>query len=364
MTNAIIAEGLVRTALQRLKHTHPFHAEVASYFGVHPGKSKTIGAFISDHEVEIVFNPDSICKMKNMDAICKALLKVIKQLIAWAQEEDEEEKASQADNDKMENGKNVNTPEQKKKKGDSSGESPDSPDGASEGKTDSQNPTLPANSVQTSLKSKIRTLIKLAAAETNDTSDASDDPNQTQGLGSAGQMETVITDGKYKLQWKKILSRYQGSARDKIRTRFYPNRRMPHLLGIVHGVKRVFRKPRIMIALDTSGSMGKKELQIISRECTFFKQMSEVLVVECDCAIQRIYKFKKAITKVKGRGGTSFVPPLETALLRKHRIELVIYFTDGYGDAPEKQPIAPVIWCLLGNKAPKPATYGRVVRYN
>ena len=49
------------------------------------------------------------------------------------------------------------------------------------------------------------------------------------------------------------------------------------------------------------------------------------------------------------------------SMLRRHRADLVIYFTDGHGPAPEDAPQVLVIWCLTpGGKAPTP--WGMVVR--
>jgi len=493
MTNTIKAEGRIQTALQRLRHTHPFHAAIAYLFGRYPGKAKTVHAVIGDNEIEIVFNAEAICNM-DMDKICRALLRAAKKIIEWLKIEapKSNEDGYSASNDgkgkgsgegsgpPKETGRRSVTLEETAQKGKPTGDTglesdiagkgdPDSSensdkgitqkegtggkrekagnegleldpdaagkagfnensktdgignetpgdetdknkgkeardiDSAAAGKTglkDSDNKgdvgegdapgkpnrdrgngkELAKDGVQTGdggpkegddttdkamqFKSKIQTLIRLAAIENKDAPDAPDQADRRQGNDSNGDEETFISEGNHKLQWKKILSRYQGSMREKIRTRFYPNRRMPHLLGIVQGGKRVFRKPRIMIAIDTSGSVTSKELKIISRECTFFKQTAEVLIVECDSEVQRVYKFKKAITKVKGRGGTSFIPPLETAFLRKHKTELAIYFTDGCGPAPEKPPIVPVIWCLVAKDLKPPVEYGKVVKYD
>ena len=46
-------------------------------------------------------------------------------------------------------------------------------------------------------------------------------------------------------------------------------------------------------------------------------------------------------------------------LATEHRPDLVIYLTDGYGEAPERPPSVPVIWCLTpGGEAP--TTWGRI----
>jgi predicted metal-dependent peptidase len=64
---------------------------------------------------------------------------------------------------------------------------------------------------------------------------------------------------------------------------------------------------------------------------------------------------------VQGRGGTDFRPALAPEFLRPLRPDLVIYFTDGLGLAPEAAPPFPLIWVLTPGGTP-PAPYGRVVR--
>jgi predicted metal-dependent peptidase len=63
---------------------------------------------------------------------------------------------------------------------------------------------------------------------------------------------------------------------------------------------------------------------------------------------------------VRGRGGTDLRPPLDRHFLRKHRPDLVVYFTDGDGPAPDKPPGPALIWCLVPGGR-KPAVWGRVL---
>ena len=70
---------------------------------------------------------------------------------------------------------------------------------------------------------------------------------------------------------------------------------------------------------------------------------------------------RRLVRHRRGRGGTSFCPPFEAAFLRQHRPELIIYFTDGFGSAPDNAPRIPVVWCLTPN-GQTPATWGRVIQ--
>jgi predicted metal-dependent peptidase len=52
---------------------------------------------------------------------------------------------------------------------------------------------------------------------------------------------------------------------------------------------------------------------------------------------------------------------LARAFLRKHRADLVIYFTDGDGPVPRTPPPLPLIWCLTPD-GEAPAEWGKIVR--
>lgn len=54
-------------------------------------------------------------------------------------------------------------------------------------------------------------------------------------------------------------------------------------------------------------------------------------------------------------------PELVGIVPGKHRPDLIVYFTDGYGPAPTQKPRVPVIWCLLPGGEP-PADWGRIIR--
>jgi len=100
-----------------------------------------------------------------------------------------------------------------------------------------------------------------------------------------------------------------------------------------------------MAVIDTSGSVGQTELEEINGELRVMAKDFEVTVVECDYRIHDVYPYRD-ITGIKGRGGTSFFPPFDAEFLRKHRPDVIVYFTDGYGEAPGESPKIPVYWCI------------------
>lgn len=171
---------------------------------------------------------------------------------------------------------------------------------------------------------------------------------------------SLMGNGAASVNWRQVLRRYVGRAlvHRPIFTR--PPRRFPEMVGILPGRGRQGTKPRVMAAIDTSGSMTARLLADISAELAVMSKTHEVIVVECDRKIQAVYPYRP-IAEVHGRGGTDFRPVFEASFLRQHRPDLVVYFTDGHGPAPADPPAVPVLWCLPEH-GKHPCSWGRIVR--
>ena len=142
--------------------------------------------------------------------------------------------------------------------------------------------------------------------------------------------------------------------------------------GIGYGVGRALMPrpravvPNVAIMIDTSGSMGQSELTAALREAgACIKALgAPVLYGTCDAAVHTLQKVQNAsdLAKLlKGGGGTSFVPAFAAldALKGDKRPELVVFITDGGGDAPAKPPAGmSVIWLLVGAHRCKPWVAG------
>ena len=126
------------------------------------------------------------------------------------------------------------------------------------------------------------------------------------------------------------------------------------------------------IVLDTSGSMNiESQIRPALREARGVILQSgceQVWFMQIDAALgvkpQRVVTRHLAALKIVGRGGTSFLPAFDEVKKLKPRPRLLVYFTDGIGPAPEKQPRdLETIWCLIGDKSriSVPAPWGKVI---
>lgn len=181
--------------------------------------------------------------------------------------------------------------------------------------------------------------------------------------GSATQGSTLVLVGDRPggLNWRHLLRRYVGRVLEPGPSFTRPPRRFPDLVGVWPGQRRVDRRVSVVAIIDTSGSISTGLLEQIDGELHRLARSYPLQVVECDCQVHRVYRYAGRLQQVQGRGGTDFRPPLEPAFLRRLRPGLILYFTDGCGEAPAKPPACPMVWCLTPGGEP-PAAWGRVIR--
>lgn len=181
------------------------------------------------------------------------------------------------------------------------------------------------------------------------------------GTTTSGLSEQVGADGVAAVDWRGALASLVCRDARLQPTFVRPSRRFPHLVGIVPGRQRQPEVPRVLAVIDTSGSISEATLRDVSAELTQMAAHATITVCECDTEVHSVYAFMAPLGTVTGRGGTDLRPPFAIALTRKYRPDALIYFTDGYGPAPEKPPRFPVFWCLTADGV-TPAPWGRVLK--
>jgi predicted metal-dependent peptidase len=150
------------------------------------------------------------------------------------------------------------------------------------------------------------------------------------------ELEEILNEVlKARYNWKAELRRWAGDyyVTGQKLSRKRMNRRLP-IFGLVPGSVNEYCA-KLVVALDTSGSMPTRALQMLLGEV---KSMGiPIIFVQCDAEIHEakvISPYRKFDTKMKGRGGTDFRPVFEYA--KKVNANGVIYLTDLMGTFPEK----------------------------
>lgn len=154
------------------------------------------------------------------------------------------------------------------------------------------------------------------------------------------------------ISWQQLLKRYIGTiphGHRKTRTRL--SRRQPERFDISGSIND--RLIKIVVAIDTSGSMSNDDLERVMVEIfdIIGTRVCEMTIIECDAEIQHIYRAwsaKDISYDIHGRGGTSFVPVIEYVNSNRYfRDAILIYFTDGMGDHSIPRPLTlKTMWVL------------------
>jgi predicted metal-dependent peptidase len=122
--------------------------------------------------------------------------------------------------------------------------------------------------------------------------------------------------------------------------------------------------PSVALVLDTSGSMGQRELKHGVEEAAGVLAAvgGKVQFIACDCEVheqREVGSVRELLALVKGGGGTSFCPAFDAIGKLKVRPEVIVFLTDGGGDAPAEPPAGTrVIWLLVGAHKCHPSFHG------
>jgi predicted metal-dependent peptidase len=210
------------------------------------------------------------------------------------------------------------------------------------------------------VREAVAALLNEAAAEAGGVPPELRDAVRAVGRGTAGEVYVLAGGREGVLDWRRLLRHYLGRSTRVQGSYARPPRRFPEQAGVTPGRLRRPDAAAVVAVLDTSGSVDEPTIEAIDGELRRIARTREVVVVEADCVIHRVYPYRTRLECVQGRGGTDFRPALAPEFLGPLRPEVIVYFTDGVGEAPAEAPGWPLIWCLVpGGRSPAP--YGRVI---
>lgn len=155
------------------------------------------------------------------------------------------------------------------------------------------------------------------------------------------------------LPWHWYLKKLVGSiASGKKKTTARRNRRQPERLDLPGHLRA--HVARLIVAVDISGSISDSEFKQAMQEVFHIVRnyKHDITLIECDDEIRRIYQVRELAdikNRLDVRGGTSYSPVFQYANEAKD-IDLLIYFTDGKGEAKLAEPPRgyKVLWVLSG----------------
>ena len=187
-----------------------------------------------------------------------------------------------------------------------------------------------------------------------------------------GHVETIVKSMlRPSFDWRTMLARFVTSCYGGGRRWLPPSRRHVHRGLYLPSTRQ--ERIKAVVAIDTSGSTANDLQAFFSELCGLLRSFGgyTMTALQCDYAIQSVRTFSSddgplppdIEWKARGFGGTSFVPVFR--YVESHQElepDLLVFFTDGYGDAPRQAPPYPVLWVLTSNGKP-PAPWGAVARF-
>lgn len=181
----------------------------------------------------------------------------------------------------------------------------------------------------------------------------------------AGLVKDIL---KPEIDWREMLAQFVTSCYGGNR-RWLPPARRHAWEGLYLQSQRTERL-KAVVAIDTSGSTSNDLPKFFGELTALLGTFGgyELTVIQCDAEVAQVERFDETTPLdpqrewvVHGGGGTSFVPVFK--YVDEHPEldpSLLVYFTDGFGDAPVRAPDYPVMW-MLTRDGKSPAPWGTSV---
>ena len=166
-------------------------------------------------------------------------------------------------------------------------------------------------------------------------------------LAGEGELFIESLNRQPQLTWAAHMHGIYGRHRSRKRqiSKNRPSRRGEDYFGRIH-----LRKISCLWVIDTSGSMGERELRSVTAELrALHAKGCDVWIAQVDAGVAQDpvpYNGHDPIERFVGRGGTDFRPAFELAEKMYPTPEFIVYFTDGYGLAPKEPPRIDTLWVL------------------
>lgn len=196
-------------------------------------------------------------------------------------------------------------------------------------------------------KAKLKQAVKEAAEE-------ADARGKGWGSVTATTREAIRKLISKQVDWKALLRSVLGLAvsSEKTSTRTRRNRKY----GLAMPGPKKKRQLRVLIAIDQSGSVCEKSLELFFGEINNLNKTNELTTIHFDtqCDLDSLTVWKRGQAKPPHRtryGGTCFQAPTDYANKHKKDYDIVIMLTDGEAYKPTKSLIRRA-WVLCPNSRP------------
>jgi predicted metal-dependent peptidase len=177
---------------------------------------------------------------------------------------------------------------------------------------------------------------------------------QAKGIGDLpGSIARQIQALLYPQQdWAQQLREFMLSLSNDDYSWTRPNRRFIGQGLYLPALQTEGRMGRIVVAIDTSGSISSMKLDVFIHELNGIMEQcrpESVVIIPCDTQIGEVIEFGPdehpiEIGHIVGQGGTSLLPPFQYVADEGLNPDCFLYFTDLGGSFPDTDPGYPVVW--------------------
>ena len=138
-----------------------------------------------------------------------------------------------------------------------------------------------------------------------------------------------------------------------------PNRRFVHLGLYLPGL-RSEELGEVVLAVDTSGSIGQQELARFAAETQALLESFDcsLAVLYHDTQVQHVQRWRSGdgslVLEPVGGGGTSHVCVFDWLARQGEEPTCVVCLTDLDTEFPTQPPVTPVLWAVVGGNTTEP----------
>ena len=160
-----------------------------------------------------------------------------------------------------------------------------------------------------------------------------------------------------RLPWRALLAQYLSATARNDYSYIRPSSRRgePAIFPGMHS-----EQIDLVVAVDTSGSIRKEEIDYFFAEINAIKGQMHARVVLLCCDVEIPPGFPLIFetwdnfsfdADIKGGGGTDFRPVFDWVGKQDIKPDTLLYFTDGCGTFPDSIPAYPVVWLIKGRQS-------------
>jgi predicted metal-dependent peptidase len=168
-----------------------------------------------------------------------------------------------------------------------------------------------------------------------------------------------------KVDWRNVLRQFLSSHARNDYSWSPPNRRFIHQGLYLPGL-RSEELGEVVLAVDTSGSIGQRELARFAAEVQAILEAFDctLTVLYHDTDVQKVQYWRSGDGPIRlepaGGGGTSHVCVFDWIEREGAQASCIVCLTDLYTEFPAVAPCLPVLWAVVGDNATLPPFGSRV----